>query len=92
MTPTDTELDQLTHAELVEEVLRLREGIHAHRDSTGHNLCWHHPDLWNLLPEQTDPLPEVPEWPQFLSGCVQYPRVPRHPTPERAENRSRVRR
>jgi len=72
MTPTDAELDQLTVPQLVQEVIRLRDGIRAHRDSRGHDLCWHHPRLWGLLPEQTDPIPEVPEWPQFLNGCVAY--------------------
>ena len=32
---------------------KLRAGIRKHRDSTGHDLCWHHPDLWELLPERT---------------------------------------
>ena len=72
MTPTDEQLDALSHQELVQEVLRLREGVRRHRDSTGHELCWHHPDLWGLLPESTDPMPEVPAWPQFLRGCVHY--------------------
>ena len=31
---------------------RLRAGIRAHRDSTGHALCWHHPALWGLLPRR----------------------------------------
>jgi hypothetical protein len=53
-------------------VKRLRAGIRKHRDSTGHDLCWHHPDLWSLLPETTDPIPTVPEWPQFLRGCLHY--------------------
>jgi len=37
-----------------------------------HALCWRHPQLWGLLPERTDPQPEVPDWPQFLRGCVSY--------------------
>ena len=28
--------------------------------------------LWGLLPEKTDPVPVVPEWPQFLAGCLKY--------------------
>jgi hypothetical protein len=72
MTRPDTELDQLSRDELVQEVIRLRQGIRDHRDSTEHNLCWHHPELWGLLPESTDPVPTVPEWPQFLRGCVAY--------------------
>lgn len=68
----DEDLLSLSHDQLIEEVRRLRAGIRAHRDSTGHDLCWHHPDLWALLPEKTDPQPVVPEWPQFLRGCIRY--------------------
>lgn len=68
----DTDLTEMTREELVAEVIKLRQGIRKHRDSTGQELCWHHPALWSLLPEKTDPLPEVPEWPVFIAGCVQY--------------------
>jgi hypothetical protein len=68
----DEDLDGMTREQLVVEAKRLREGIREHRDSTGHDLCWHHPDLWGLLPESTDPLPTVPAWPEFLRGCLQY--------------------
>jgi hypothetical protein len=68
----DGDLDALSRAELVAEVKKLRQAIRAHRDSTGHELCWHHPALWGLLPEKTDPLPSVPGWPQFLRGCIRY--------------------
>jgi hypothetical protein len=54
------------------EVLRLRAGIRAHRDSSGHELCWHHPQLWGLLPEPIPGEIAVPAWPQFLRGCVRY--------------------
>jgi hypothetical protein len=72
MAPIDDDLQLLTRDELVVEVRRLRDGIRRHRDSTGQELCWHHPQLWKLLPDATDPLPDVPEWPQFLRGCVHY--------------------
>jgi hypothetical protein len=68
----DEDLSELSREALIEEVKRLRAGIRAHRDSTEHELCWHHPQLWALLPEKTDPLPEVPEWPQFMRGCIRY--------------------
>jgi hypothetical protein len=68
----DQDLEAMTRDRLVEEVRRLRSGIRAHRDSTGQSLCWHHPALWSLLPEATDPLPIVPDWPEFLRGCIQY--------------------
>jgi hypothetical protein len=70
----DQDIDSMTREELAAEVRRLRHGIRAHRDATGHDLCWHHPALWGLLPETTDPLPTVPDWPQFLEGCLRYRR------------------
>ena len=68
----DDDLESLPREELISEIKRLRNGIRRHRDSSGHELCWHHPDLWSLLPERSDPLPVVPEWPQFLRGCLRY--------------------
>lgn len=68
----DEDLDQLSREQLVSEVKRLRHGIRQHRDSTGQDLCWHHPALWGLLPEKTDPVPAAPAWPQFLRGCLRY--------------------
>ena len=68
----DEDLVDLDREALVADVKRLRAGIRAHRDSSGHELCWHHPQLWGLLPERTDPLPQVPAWPQFLRGCLRY--------------------
>jgi len=68
----DEDLEAMTREQLLAEARRLRAGIRAHRDSTGHALCWHHPALWGLLPEQTDPLPTVPTWPEFLRGCLRY--------------------
>ena len=70
----DEDLERMSRPRLIREVKRLRQGIRAHRDSTGHELCWHHPVLWGLLPEKTDPVPVVPEWPQFLDGCLRYRR------------------
>ena len=68
----DEDLARMARGDLIREVKRLRHGIRRHRDSTGHELCWHHPELWGLLPEKTDPRPVVPEWPQFLAGCLRY--------------------
>lgn len=83
----DADLDTLTRDALVVEVRRLRAGIREHRDATLHELCWHHPRLWSLLPERVTPQPTVPDWPQFLRGCIRYresldrdlPRAPRSP-------------
>jgi hypothetical protein len=85
----DEDLTTMSREQLIEEVRKLRHGIRGHRDSTMHELCWHHPQLWGLLPERTDPRPTVPEWPVFLQGCLKYrqslddqlPRAPRSSEP-----------
>ena len=87
---------RMTREELLAHARKLREGVRAHRDSDRHELCWHHPDLWALLPEKTDPVPTVPDWPQFLRGCVKYresleaqaPQAPR--TWQAFEDRARI--
>jgi hypothetical protein len=68
----DEDIERLTREELLAEVRKLRAGIRAHRDSTTHELCWHHPQLWGLLPEKIDPEILVPAWPLFLRGCLRY--------------------
>jgi len=68
----DDDLLAMDRDQLIAEARRLRKGIRAHRDSSGHDLCWHHPNLWGLLPE---PIPKniaVPPWPKFLRGCLRY--------------------
>jgi hypothetical protein len=68
----DEDLEGRTKNELIAEIKKLRAGIRQHRDSTKHELCWHHPQLWELLPEKIDPDLAVPAWPQFLRGCLRY--------------------
>lgn len=70
----DEDLSGMAREQLITEVKKLRNGIRKHRDTSGHELCWHHPALWGLLPEKTDPIPKVPEWPQFMEGCINYRR------------------
>ena len=85
----DDDLEKMSREQLLAEVKKLRQGIRKHRDGTEHDLCWHHPALWSLLPEKSDPLPSVPDWPQFLRGCIRYrqsldeqlPEAPRTDTP-----------
>jgi hypothetical protein len=87
----DEDLEGMEREQLIIEIKKLRAGIREHRDSTGHELCWHHPRLWGLLPEKIDPLPDVPDWPQFIRGCVTYresldeqaPHAPRSKEPYR---------
>ncbi len=63
---------KMEREELIEELKRLRAGIRQHRDNSGHYLCWHNPELWELLPEPIDAEIAVPPWPKFLRGCVKY--------------------
>ena len=68
----DEDIENWERAELVAEVKRLRAAIREHRDSSGQELCWYHPQLWRVLPEAATGMPKVPEWPQFLRGCIKY--------------------
>jgi hypothetical protein len=68
----DEDLLALSPEQLVAEIKKLRAAIREHRDSSGHDLCWHHPQMWSLLPEKTMPAIAVPEWPQFMRGCIKY--------------------
>ncbi|WP_129649298.1 hypothetical protein [Peristeroidobacter agariperforans] len=68
----DEDLEALSRDQLLAEVRKLRAAIREHRDSSGHGLCWHHPQLWGLLPEPIDPAIAVPPWPRFMRGCVRY--------------------
>lgn len=68
----DDDLKGMSREALIAEARRLRNGIRAHRDSSGHDLCWHHPQLWGLLPEPIPTDIAVPPWPKFLRGCVKY--------------------
>ena len=68
----DEDIQSWSREQLIDEVGRLRAGIRAHRDSSGHDLCWHHPQLWGLVPERITPDVAVPPWPTFMRGCVRY--------------------
>jgi len=82
----DEDLDAMSREQLIAETKKLRSAIREHRDTSSHDLCWHHPKLWSLLPEKIAPTVSVPTWPQFMQGCVKYrqsldeqiPDAPRH--------------
>lgn len=44
----DDDLEKMSRERLIAEVKTLRLGIREHRDTTGHDLCWHHPALWPM--------------------------------------------
>ncbi len=68
----DDDLEGMSRDGLVAEIKKLRAGIRAHRDASGHDLCWFHPQLWSLLPEQASAEVAVPPWPKFMRGCISY--------------------
>ena len=89
----DEDVESMDRTALIAEVKRLRAAIREHRDSSGQDLCWHHPALWNLLPDGPAAMPDVPAWPEFLRGCIAYResldrQLPRHtnPTSPSADN------
>ena len=41
----DSDIEAMSREQLIDEVLKLRAGIREHRDCSGHDLCWHHPQL-----------------------------------------------
>lgn len=68
----DADLAAMTPADLLAAARAMRAAIRTHRDATGHDLCWHHPEMWALLPDAPPGGQVVPDWPQFLRGCVAY--------------------
>ena len=68
----DHDLGALSHVDLLAAAKAMRRAIRAHRDTSEHELCWHHPDMWALLPDPPRVKTIVPEWPQFMRGCIRY--------------------
>ena len=92
LTVVDEDLERLSREALIAEVKRLRQGIREHRDSSGHDLCWHHPQLWGLLPERDRPRDRRAAVAQVPARLREVPRIARTPAARRAGLRSRVRR
>lgn len=68
----DSDLDEMSKAELLTAARRMRAQIRIHRDTSMHDLCWHHPNLWAQLPDSPPGGMIVPDWPQFMRGCTRY--------------------
>lgn len=73
----DTDLETLSREQLIAEAMKLRNGIRKHRDSSGHELCWHHPALWGLLPEKNGSDPGGAGMAAIHPGVRALPAVPR---------------
>ena len=83
----DTDLDGMSRDQLIAEVQKLRAGIREHRDTTGHNLCWHHPKLWALLPGEDRPGANGAGLAAVPGGLHQVPAVARQAAAGRAADR-----
>ena len=68
----DADLDAMDRAALLSAAQDMRRAIRTHRDTSMHELCWHHPDMWALLPEPPTGKQILPDWPQFMRGCTRY--------------------
>jgi hypothetical protein len=68
----DADLEAMDRDALISVARVMRREIRAHRDSSGNELCWHHPVLWDLLPDRKPLNLTVPDWPHFLRGCIHY--------------------
>ncbi|MGK7753466.1 MULTISPECIES: hypothetical protein [unclassified Roseovarius] len=68
----DKDLEEMTKSQLLAAARMMRKQIRVHRDTSLHDLCWHHPDLWALLPDSPPGGMIVPDWPQFMRGCTRY--------------------
>jgi hypothetical protein len=68
----DEDIARFSREELVAEIMKLRAAVRQHRDASGHSLCWYSPELWSLLPDQSNSGIAVPEWPQFMRGCIKF--------------------
>jgi hypothetical protein len=63
------ETELLDDTNMIDSIRRRRFAASG-RDASGHDLCWHQPGLWSLLPEPQASTVSVPAWPQFVRGCV----------------------
>jgi transcriptional regulator with XRE-family HTH domain len=68
----DRDSDDMDRDALLAAARAMRAAIRAHRDASEHALCWHHPAMWALLPDPPKGEQVVPDWPQFLRGCIRY--------------------
>lgn len=68
----DFDVEFKNRDQLKEEVIKLRKAIRKHRDSSGHDLCWYHPEMWNLLPDEPTNNINIPNTCEFLENCAKY--------------------
>ena len=64
----DDDLEAFSRDQLVAEVKRLRTAIREHRDSSLHELCWHHPKCGDSCPKSPIRSPSFPSGRSFCAG------------------------
>ena len=66
--------DDPDKAALATEITRLRDGIRAHMQATGHALCWINDlTLWHLIdPDAGYPHQTLPVRDEFLAQCARF--------------------
>lgn len=70
----DEDVFGLSVHQLQDEVLKLRNGIRAHRDQKGDDNCWLDDQmyLYGLLPEKIGAEPELPNKDLMMLNCSRY--------------------
>lgn len=78
-TDPDFDVEFMSRCQAKAEIKKLRAAIRHHRDSSGHDLCWYVPELWQTLPDKIEPKPVVPGTCEFLYNCTRYRKSLRKP-------------
>lgn len=69
----DSDVKEMTLAELRREVMKLRHGIRKHRDTDENARCWHNDlALYGLLPEEEPPGKMMEPEEKLLVNCRRY--------------------
>ncbi len=87
----DADLESLSREQLIAEVKRLRQAFANIATAPGTSCAGTIPRCGRCCRKKSDPLPVVPDWPQFLRGCLRYrqslddqlPQAPRSHEPYR---------
>lgn len=70
----DDDLRGMSEQQLIDEIMKLREGIRKHRDQKGDENCWLDDQfyLYGLLPEKINAEPQLPDKDLMMLNCSRY--------------------
>ena len=76
----DKDLENMSVAELQEEVMKLRTAIRTHRDQKDDENCWLDDGmyLYGVLPEKIGADPQLPDKQLMMQNCVKYYECRKH--------------